>query len=224
MRTKREEVLQTLDSASEKYDFPMFNNEFFHYADCRLSVFLTNDEWIVVFEEVAFTTQHLFGNWIAAYGNTIETQGTQRIIKCLSPMPGTTFVDEHGMLSMNPNSFEVLIHGKRYTFSPSKSDLVNLGVTADMPLGAQIIRWVSNELGSDLFITSSLDLLSACGRGSASPDLFLQTEKWNHPDIANDILPSRTNSFRSLARAIETGDATMFKAGRDNTDWKLWIP
>lgn len=51
---------------------------------------------------------------------------------------------------------------------------------------------------------------------------FVQTTKWQHPDVADGETPSENVSMRTLLEALSTGDPSFFTQGRPNTHWKYW--
>jgi hypothetical protein len=52
---------------------------------------------------------------------------------------------------------------------------------------------------------------------------ILQLEKWHHPDVVAEELPSQVASFQSLAEVLVTGNSADYRAHEPpNTHWKHW--
>jgi hypothetical protein len=64
--------------------------------------------------------------------------------------------------------------------------------------------------------------LEACGRERSGLRNFLQVVDYYHPDLGGGELPGSTETFRSLAAALEANDPKLFVPGESNTHWSLW--
>lgn len=218
------EILEQLDRCAKTYDFPMLNNAYLCNADIRLTAFLSSAEWLIVFEEVAYSTKHLFINSVSAYGNRIIRPGTQQAISIVTGVPGKPLHDEWGNFLLDKSSFEIVIHGQVRRFTPTAEDYRRAGISSDskMVVPAQILRLLV-FLNPEFFLTE-VKLLETCGRADSDLELFIKLDDWYHPDIANDELPSQSLCLRSLAIALNRNDKGLYTCSHEvfNTDWSNW--
>ncbi len=72
----------------------------------------------------------------------------------------------------------------------------------------------------DLVLATSLER-----RVSVLPEMkpLLQIEEWRHPNLLADERPSDVQSFRQLARVLESGDSKDYQPTEEpNTHWRNW--
>jgi hypothetical protein len=54
--------------------------------------------------------------------------------------------------------------------------------------------------------------------------LFFELKEWFHPDLANDDLPSKNETFKLLAKVLESDDTSLYKPKKKpNTHWSNWL-
>ena len=68
-------ILKTLDKYAEDYNFPVLDSYNFDLAQCRLSVFKNEEEWLLVFEIVGVNPNLDIANELYVYGNATKQQG-----------------------------------------------------------------------------------------------------------------------------------------------------
>jgi len=215
------DILTTLDEATASYSFPVLNNVEIDLAAIRMTAFRNSDEWLIVFQEIAFAAGfHGFANAVAAYGNRLKVQGVQRVIVPVS------FSGKGDSSKLNIHDFAVRVHKSRARhFNPSVADyrMAHVDVGDESRAETKILRYLASRI-VDEFCVSDDVLLRACKRRSARLRKFMEIDKWHHPDVADDERPSKTDCFKSLARALARGDASLYKCNPAsfNTGWWQW--
>ncbi len=89
-----------------------------------------------------------------------------------------------------------------------------------MPKEAKVLRYLVHKLGDELHATVA-ESLKAVNRNASKLKVLVQTDEYHHPRLMEEI-PSNTESFISLAKAIAANDASLFVPGKSNTHWKYW--
>ena len=89
----------------------------------------------------------------------------------------------------------------------------------DRPAVFELCRYVSGEHHDALLANETERRVSI----ASEKKHFLQLDEWHHPDLSAGQLPSRTGTFRSLAKALETGDPSCYAVSEaSNNDWRNW--
>ena len=215
------DILAKLDEAAADYSFPVLNNVEIDLAAIWMTAFRNSDEWLIVFQQIAFAAGfHGFADAISAYGNSLKVQGVQRAIAPVS------FAGKGDSSKLNIHDFAVRVHKSRARhFNPSVADYRSAHVDVDDESRAEtkILRYLASRIGDDLHVSDDV-LLRTCKRNSARLKKFMELDKWHHPDVADDERPSNTACFKSLARALARGDASLYKCNPAsfNTGWWQW--
>ena len=220
------DILDPMDKCAEEFNFPILNNINSHLADIKLTSFRSSEEWLIVFEEVALFEETMFMNTVSAYGNKVRTPGVQLgIDDIIKPVPSRPIFDDEGMFTLNLFDFEIKINNKKKHFSPTKADYQKLKIKlqSKVPDAAKLLRYLVDKVPEEFFVSES-KLLQICGRRSANVKLFLKLDDWNHPDVADDELPSESISFKTLADALVQGDPGLYSCpkNKENTHWTNW--
>lgn len=237
-RMKAKEILRHLD---EHMDIELINPNF-QLADTRMTVFRSDENWVIFIELVGTTKEAYEGVSIYAFGNCIGQQGFIETRSLFSAPKDAPLSDKEGIWIGDRSHFSVIIKGKRYDFKPTKEDYLAAGITfPDDRIGPgslrpiELIRFLCYHLNHPFFVSEDylrylLDRLAveaikkrdwySLGQEMS---LFFQTREWQHPDLALGEKPSQIKYFQVLARAIEKGDPSGLKKldpSTFNTDWR----
>jgi hypothetical protein len=113
------------------------------------------------------------------------------------------------------------------SFSPTREEYAEAGIVIDREPAPgtlteiELLRFLLHRLGENRLFMNEQALLShfpMCKKLSK----FIQTTKWQHPDVADEEKPSKNVSIRTLVEALAQNDPSLFEAGRPNTDWRFW--
>jgi hypothetical protein len=218
------EILHKLDESAKNYNFPMLNNAYLYYARIRLSAYRSNSEWLIIFQELAFSEMHGLINANSAYGNKIDVP-TMDALTIASTVSGKPIIDDQGNCLIDKYGFELNVRGKVIKMSPSEEDYQRAGISTQSsePDCILILRLLAFLRPEDFFM-SDKELLDIWGRNNVGLEKFLQLEDWHHPNIAGDELPSQSQCFQSLARAIARDDRNLYYCPQEvfNTHWTNW--
>lgn len=224
-----EEILAELDGVAEDYWlFPMLDNAYVFPVACRLRALRDLQRWLVLLEVCDVFNQvdaeEACCVHVSALGAGIgDKDSFQRLT------PGRTpFADPAGSpLSIHPECREVLLGGQITSVSHDPAFYAARGVTLE-----QAPRLFLHELARGLLPARREELLATAEErrsllerlllGPPPPELLVLDE-WRHPDLARGELPSECESFRLLAEALASGDATRYAPSEPpNTHWSHW--
>lgn len=221
-REWRTQILDQMDRCAQQYNFPMINNSSFLYARMRLTAFLASDEWLITFQILNYSPSHgRCFNDLYAYGNHIVRPGHQRAIP-IFPDNDPWWSDERRfVLDIHRPTFA--INGIPRTFSISDQDYRSRGIAIEQedqkPIA--LLRYLAEIAPEELYIYNT-ELPRLCGRPNHLSKL-IELDHWQHPDLAEDELPSSSKSLQEVAAALATGSATsLHYSSEQNTDWRHW--
>jgi hypothetical protein len=220
-----EQILRELDLAVGEYSFPVFNNPNFPLAAMRIVCFRNDDEWLIVFERIAYgVSDGIFLNMISAFGNRIEERGLQSTLEFIRELPGHSISDDEMNYVLDEKNFEILMYGDKKTFSIDEKDFRGSHVdeNKEMRKRLRLLRLITYKTGQDIFM-SPANLLDRMDHNDIP--VFLIITEWNHPDVyyPGNETPGSNQCFQSLAKAIaynkkELYDCTLEK----NSYWHHW--
>ncbi|MGB3519241.1 MAG: hypothetical protein WBA43_22515 [Elainellaceae cyanobacterium] len=219
-------ILEMLDTYAQEYDFPMFNNIYYDYADARLTLLRSSSAWVFVFEEIQYShKQRSFVNSISAYGNKIENPGLQETVVIFTTSSGNPRWEEEDFLQLDKFDFQVCF-GKdlrKFCLSPEDYDKSGIPENTKMGLPAQLLRIISYAEKDRLFLDNN-EILGKFNKGQNNLNIFMQVNDWFHPDIADDQLPSDSICFQNLALAISRCDPSLYLCPDEtlNVHWSNW--
>jgi hypothetical protein len=225
----KDTVLQDLDNHASEFDFPMLDNTYVEFAKARLSLFAGPESWVIAFEIIGYSiNEGSFVNDLYAFGNCLSREGVLTSFPVAAGVADCPFVDPATEAWIADwKDWSISCRDRRFHFQPTYDEYVRLGISVDSEGGPgslrpkDILRFFTGTKGcGDLFLAKQ-ELLEEL-HGCQNVNLLLQTEEWQHPDIASGELPSESISIRSLADAVALSSADMFMPGRINTDWRLW--
>ncbi len=221
-----EAILALLDACAANYcDFPMLDNAYIFPVDVRLTLYRDPARWALVLEALGFSPKagidaeqiildlHVFGNCLSRPPGLCPTlcPVTSAAPLFVAPWPGK------------------LLPGARLSLC---------GYEVPLPTDPEAYRAAGIELRSppDVWGFEALRVLlpdyralllatEAERRAHLPADLpaILQLDEWRHPDLADDELPSHTETFRQLAAVLCTGDPACYAPTvPPNTHWRHW--
>lgn len=207
-----EEILDQLDECAEAYTFPVLDNAYVYPADARMTLYRDEARWALVIEVLGFNSHmggmegiddalYVFGNCLTRTPG-ISLDAARRLV---SPGDSGPLFEEDGA-AIRPGATDLRIRGEVVPAPPSSQ-------------GFELLRLLATQ-HRNLLLATEEEL-----RASLPADLpqVLRLDEWCHPDIAEGDLPSESPTFQLLARALETGDASVYRPRRKpNTHWSNW--
>lgn len=237
MSDRVEAILALLDEGWGVSTSPMdfdASESHFRAAGQRMSVFRSEEHWVVLFEQVRYSVgEDAFEVALWAYGDCLSPECTDRYHGMSHARPfelcaETTFIDPECQSWRHDRArFCIWRNGKRECFSPTPQEYAAAGIVFESPKTGpdslapeQLLQFLCHHLDHPFFasedylrrwIDSNIDFsVIPYPQVSVSPtlSLLLQTRHWHHPDLAISECPSQLESFHILARAIVSGDLT----------------
>lgn len=223
-KSDTENVLDLLDDYARIFDFPVLDNDYMRMADCRLSTFRDN-KWLIVFQIIGFNVKaSLFYNTVYAYGDIISQSGIYSSLEIFREHPDRPFEDDDGNVLLDPTDFSIILDDVRYDYSLMEEEYVQAGVLPEMQMEpeAKILRWLCHSLPGRFFLDDE-ELLEILELPPIKP--FLQLQKWSHPDIAGNELPSNNKCIQNIALSLIQDDTTLYSCPSEqiNTEWFNWL-
>lgn len=223
-----EDILRKLDADAANLHFPMLDNGYVYPADARLLAYRDETRWAILIETLGYSYKAMFPHGIDstvyAAGNGARRESVY--MSCASPV--SCEFDEDGEFDCDvpPDLKEILIRGvpvpiprERAAYRAKEITLRTRSTKVRDLWGDELLRVLLPEHREALLGTKE-EIAQFVW-----PDLpfFLGLDAWDHPDLADEELPSDTDTFPALAEALVHGDPNRFHPSRKpNTHWKNW--
>lgn len=235
-----DKILSVLDRCAGAYTFPMLDNGYIYLAAARLSLFRSETDWALVTEVFGFSPRagipdvhvQTFASQLherdtaekyvsrAAYETYLQQHPNDET-RFFFPLEEGQWIDTGDGELVQPDARDCRLRGHtvaipdRTAFAAAGIDLID----PDRIRVFELCRYLAAAFRDEVLATP------AERRGSVGHEMvqLLQLDDWTHPDLVNGELPSATESFRQLARVLETGDVRYYAPSRSgNTHWKNW--
>jgi hypothetical protein len=227
---KTNQIFEDLDKHASEFNFPVLDNAYVDFAAARLSAFRGDKDWLVAFEVLGFSKREVeFVDDLYAYGSCVAREGFIGEKVPIASLPERPLFDpETNQCIADWSRWAVSVGGEKMSLSPTREEYANAGIVIDRGPGPgtlreiEMLRFLVHRLSERQLFMSDQTLLShfpIC-KGLSK---FIQTTRWQHPDVANEETPSRNISVRTLVEALAQRDPSWFQQGRPNTDWKFWV-
>jgi hypothetical protein len=224
-----ENVLSDLDKHAAEFNFPVLDNAYIQMAGVRLSAFRSGTDWSIAFEVLGYSiNEGAYVNDLYGYGSCLRREGVLESSVTLLPNPEQPLIDPQTEAWIADwSDWSVVVGDRIYRFTPARADYLAVGIEVSESSGAgslgeaELIRFFIAQEGADkLFMAEEALRESLAGCGGLN--LFLQTQDWQHPDVAGEEKPSMNPSLRSLVAALASGSPALFQPGKVNTSWRSW--
>jgi hypothetical protein len=222
-------VLSDLDKHASEFNFPMLDNAYVSFAAGRMSVFISEDHWAIVFEILGYSiNQGEFTDDLYAFGDFLPREGVLTSFSVLTETPQAPLTDPATEAWIADwSDWSISSSSGTFRFRPSRSEYSTAGIHLEGESGPgslaqkDVLRFfIAKQMSPSLFLSE--DELIGELEGCPPMKLLLQTESWQHPDVASGELPSGSVSFQSLMRVIAEKSASLFVPGNVNTSWPNW--
>ncbi|MDC8003888.1 hypothetical protein POV27_07480 [Aureisphaera galaxeae] len=223
------EILRQLDDCAMGFTFPMLDNGYIYPVHSKLSAYRDERRWVLIIEAIGFNYRggghNGITNCLHIYGNCIETApGTDNdnflyITDDSSVVP--TF-DQEYLESLNPKAKTMILRDKEITINHNREFYLNKGIELEEEskiLVWEFLRGLVPEFNSDFEATEEEI------RARIPRDLprIMELSEWHHPDCVNSELPSMNETFKHLAKVLETGQTEFYRpTKKPNNHWINW--
>ncbi len=238
MNWTQEKILDILDQCAKNSTFPMLDNGYVYPAATRLSVFRSDEDWAIVIEVFGFSPRtgdpdlHIstFANKLrnrntaedyvsrTAYENYLKNNPNNESL-FVFPIENDEWLNEADREYTRPDGICIL-RGEPITLPAAAAyERHDIELEEDVPLTFEFCRYLAAKY-RDKVLATATELRTNI---PSDLSLFLQLDQWNHPDIADDQLPSQSETFIQIAEAIVTGHKTAYQPTLPpNTHWSHW--
>lgn len=222
-------ALADLDKHASEFNFPVLDNAYMEMAAARMTAFRGGDQWVIAFEVLGYSTNEgAFVNDLYAFGSSLGKEGFISSTSVMSQSPNDPMIDPLTEAWIADwEKWSIVVKGRAYQFCPSHDEYKSQGLEVASTGGPgslaenQVMRFfISKETARELFMEEP-DLRRELNL-SSEMTIFVQTEDWQHPDVAGEEKPSENISIRSLLMALNHNSPGDFSRGRPNTNWKSW--
>lgn len=219
-------ILHQLDSCATAYTFPMLDNAYIFPGATRLTLYRDATRWAMAIERLGFSPKagddaeriilDLYG-----FGNCLyQPPGLLASLHLIGADP--PLFDDLWLGRLVPDVRSLLLRDRKVPIPTDPAVYASSKIerrSPDVIWGFEVLRALLPEYRSLLLATE------AERRTHLPADLpeLIQLDDWHHPDLANDELPSDTETFRQLAAVLSTGNPAQYTPTESpNTHWRHW--
>ncbi len=204
-----EGVLRACDEAADQAIFPMLDNGYYYPVDVRMHAFARRDQWLLLIETVGYNQSN--GN----LADVVTRIGAAAGESATADMVGFfDRLDNHDDLLNDDDS--------RIRAGAPAAVVRGRSLPTPRTVGCPIWEFCRTLVPEhrDLLLMNHDEVDQF--RPSGLP-LILRLEEWRHPDLLADEMPSDTETFRQIARALQYQDPALYRpAEAPNTHWSNW--
>jgi hypothetical protein len=183
------QILAQLDEYAREYEFPMFDNTYFDTAEMRLTVLRSDDEWLVVAEQIAVGIPYGPVDSVDAYGNQLSRRGTLAAIELDTGLPIAVPVPLDGPERAEAaRLFRELVAAKPRAFYCGEASLLALTDRAGAGLSVflRLDGWQNPDLADDQLPSDVACFKSLAGAiAFGDPSLYECPEELWNTDLAS---------------------------------------
>jgi len=230
-------ILQVLDECCRKSNFPVLDDDYRYLAANRLSLHRSGDDWALVIEIFGYSPRSGLGLEVYTFGSRLHNrngpeaygtaEGHQAYLdynphnesRCFYLVEEGSWEDDEDPGAVAPWGTVVLRETPVKLPSVAQYRAAGIELWYDQPWIFELYRYLAFHFREQVLATN------VERRVSVPPELteILVLEDWHHPDVAEDELPSQTETFRELARVLASGDISQYRAADPhNTHWRNW--
>lgn len=233
-------ILAVLDQACESHDFPhSFDSTTWIFAAARLSLFRSEADWALVFEEFSLSpdrptcTVQTIASRLHARTPVYKDPAMEARRLAQSPHAEAAFFEpiepgpwqdpeNESLVSLDVS--ELLLRGRAVPL-PTPADYERVGIQLrdpDRDHVFELCRYLA-AVERDAVLATPQER-----RTNVPPELeqLLVLDEWSHLDLdesAGPGRPSNSETFHQLARVLETGDLSHYRPTEPpNTHWRHW--
>ena len=205
----RDSILSFLDTSFEDMELPLFDNMNMEYVSSRLSVYRSDDEWLLVFNSMVW--------WPSLVGLVaiVEIVGTG--VVGLQGFASDRLFEPCCIEEDGENILSIRIRGE--SINPS-----GLAVQPNYAIHSEYGFWVCTALAEkfkDRLLASPDEVKQFVPFGFRH---LLTIDEWEHPVVWNR-LPSQTETFPRIADVLVASNQSIWRPVKSpNTHWSHWLP
>lgn len=221
--------MDQLDQCAKDFTFPMLDNGVIYPVDSRMTVYRDDFRWALIIEVVGFNYRggghYGISNCLHIFGNCLDyppgTNNDNFLYFTANSDEGDAFDPEFEEY-LNPDTTSMLIREQKIPINHDFTFYQQLGIELEDP--PKIMIW---EFLRGLVPVYRKEMLATENeirtRIPEDLPLFIQLDEWNHIDLADGQMPSQSETFRMIAKAIVSGKITDYRPTVEpNNHWSNW--
>jgi len=224
-----DEVLSQLDKCNAKYTFPMLDNGYVYPAGTRLTAYRDEHRWVIIIEAIGFNYRGMGHNGILnclhVFGNCLEyPPGTknENFLRITDDLDICSTFDDEENFYLNSKCENFSLRGDTLPIIHERGKYESYGIQLEDEDSVNAFEFLRllDLLYHDKLVATEIEI-----RHRIPKDIpeMMRLEEWFHPDVVNGDLPSNNETFKQIAKVIETGNIDFYKpTQRPNTHWKNW--
>jgi hypothetical protein len=226
---RAEEILNQLDKCNSDFTFPMLDNGYVYPAGTKLTGYCDNQRWVLIIEVIGFSYRggghNGISNCLHIYGNCLQyNPGTQNenFLFLTDDANNCNTFDEEENFYLNPQCSSFILRDEVLPIFHDRDMYRAAGIEIedDTRVNAFEFLRLLDELYHDKLVATKNEIRE---RIPKDIPIIIELRSWFHPDVVNGELPSENETFKQIAKVLETGNIEYYKPTNEaNTDWKNW--
>ncbi len=210
-------ILDELDQRAENHELPMMDNVNYPFLAGRLNIYRDNHSWAIVFNTLSLE--------ICSIVAIIDPVGADVKIDQLNENDAFVVVADFESNDETIAAQRVTIRGNEVNIAPELLAQINVLFEQSRKEDSITGEWDAAELLIKEYKEKLLPTAEEVARffPKGLPPLFFSLDEWHHPDLAMDELPSSTETFQLIAKAICSGNVGDYASTCEpNTNRRNW--
>ena len=226
---KAEEILSQLDKCNSEYTFPMLDNGYVYPGGTKLTAYRDDKRWVIVVEAIGFSYRggghNGISNCLHIFGNCLSYDpGTQNenFIYLTDDANDCSTFDEEEYFYLNPDCVSFTLRGETFLLIHDREIYKSTGIDLEDETRINAFEFLRllDALHHDKLVATGKEIRE---RIPGNLPKIIELHDWFHPDVVNDELPSENETFKQIAKVLETGNAEYYKpTNKPNTNWANW--
>lgn len=227
MTIKASKILAKLNTHAENYSFPVLNNIYFIHGAIKMSVYLSDKDWVFVFQQIGLPKnryEYVNDFSIISGSNLVSLDFDHEEKIAFSRKDGASFWTDDRKFIKDQDGFNISVGDEDLWIEINPESISEEGrrFYSQLTDEVRLLRIMCDAYKHKIFLSPEIVLTHILPKG-ANFSLFADMDSWNHPDIADDELPSLNSCFISIANAIEKGNRDLIDCKPNNIHWSNWI-
>lgn len=224
-----EDILAQLDTCNSEYTFPMLDNGYIYPAGTKLAAYRDDKRWVIVIEVIGFSYRggghNGISNCLHIYGNCLQYgPGTrnENFICLTGDANSCNTFDNEEYFYLNPECKSFTLRNKILPLYQDRELYKNSGIEIEDPERINAFEFLRllDALHHNELVATENEIRDRIPVGLTR---IIDLHNWFHPDVVNDELPSKNETFMQIAKVLETGNVAFYKPTHEsNTSWKNW--
>jgi hypothetical protein len=224
-----EDILAQLDTCNAEYTFPMLDNGYVYPAGTKLTAYRDDKLWAIVIEAIGFSYRggghNGISNCLHIYGNSLQYgPGTrnENFIYLTDDANNCNTFDNEEYFYLNPDCATFTLRDQIIPLYQDRELYKDSGIEIEDSERINAFEFLRllDALHHDQLVATENEIKERIPNGLTK---IIELRNWFHPDVVNDELPSKNETFIQIAKVLETGNIDFYKPTHEpNTSWKNW--